>query len=119
MAKSLVRNVIGGRTFGFITSGDAAATKAFCDTNLEGTYAIYEVTSKAGNDVEAMVNLVTVTGKAKDGRKTTFSFYAKSNLSEDELRAGLLNVTFDGVKFEEVYIIHMQQIKIGEESPQP
>lgn len=113
MGKCLVRNVIGGRTFGFITSGDAASTQAFCDAHLDGEYAIYEVESKTGSDVETLVNKVTLTGKSADGRKTTFSFYAKSTFSEDEIRTALLGATFDSVKFDEIYIIHMERIQIG------
>lgn len=113
MAKSLVRFKLAERTFGFITSADAEVTKAFCDANLDGIYAIYQVTSKVGSDIETIVNRVTVTGKAEDGRKTTFSFYAKQNLSEDEIRAALLNKTFNDVRFSEVYIIDMRRIQIG------
>ncbi|MDO5650331.1 MAG: hypothetical protein Q4G11_06975 [Gallicola sp.] len=113
MAKSLVRNKISSRTFGFIASADATATKAFCDAHLDGTYAIYESAGKTGNETEAAFNRVTVTGKATDGRKTSFSFYSKSTLNEDEIRAALREKTYNGVKFDEVYIIHMQAINLG------
>ncbi|WP_216842255.1 hypothetical protein [Campylobacter sp. CCUG 57310] len=63
MAKSLVRNQIAGRTFGFAVPADGATAKTFCDNHLEGIYNIYEVESTSGNEVEASVLRVTVTGK--------------------------------------------------------
>lgn len=113
MAKCLVRNVIGDRTFGFLVSADSATAKGFCENFLDGTFEIFENVAKSGSPVEALVNKVTLTGKSNDGRKATFSFYAKSNLNEDELRAAVLNKTFNQVEFDEVYIISMSQIKIG------
>lgn len=111
--KCLVRNKIGGKNFGFITPATAEVTKAFCDTHLDGTYVIYESTAKVGNPVEAEVLNVTITGKSQSGTKSSFSFYAKSTKTEDEIRAALLGKTFNNVKFDEIYIINMNKEKFN------
>ena len=45
--------------------------------------------------------------------KHTFQFYADFSKDEDEIRTALLNKTFNGVKFEEVFVINMQHITIA------
>ena len=101
MAKSLIRNTLGNRTFGFAVPADGATAKTFAENNLDGKF---------------VVDLwdVTVTGKSATTKtKHSFQFYAKFNKTEDEIRTALLNKTFDGVKFEEVFVINMQQVTIA------
>lgn len=112
MAKTMIRNTIADKTHTFYLPADTAASKAFCDAVLEGTYALFEEKSVTGNPVEQVVNLVTVTGQSADKRKLTFSFYAKQNLSEDEIRQALINKTYNSIKFDEVIIIGMQRIEV-------
>ena len=113
MAKSLVRNQLAGRTFGFALPADGATAKTFCDNHLEGTYSVYEVESTQGNEVEASVLRITVTGKNAAGRKHTVQFYGRAGLKESEIKTALLNVTFNGVKYEEVYIINISEVAIS------
>lgn len=113
MAKSLVRNQIAGRTFGFAVPAEGATAKTFCDNHLEGTYNVYEVESTSGNEVEASVLRVTVTGKSQAGRKHTLTFYGKSGLKESEIKTALQDVTFNNVKFDEVYIIGISEVAIS------
>ena len=114
MAKSLIRNTLGSRTFGFAVPADGATAKTFADNNLDGKYVVYEVESTSGNEVETDVWDVTVTGKSATTKgKHTFQFYANFNKTEDEIHTALLNKTFNGVKFEEVFITNLQQVTIA------
>ena len=113
MAKSLIRNTLGNRTFGFALPADGATAKTFCDNNLDGTYEVFEVEASSGNDTVAEFYDVTVTGKNAAGRKTTFRFYASSTKNEDEIMTALQDKTFNGVKFEQIYIINMEKITVA------
>ena len=113
MAKSLIRNQLAGRTFGFALPADGATAKTFCDNYLEGIYNVYEVESTQGNEVEASVLRITVTGKSSSGRKHTLTFYGKSGLKESEIKTALKDVTFNNVKFDEVYIIGISEVAIS------
>ena len=113
MAKTLIRNTLGGRTFGFAVPADGATAKTFAENNLDGKFAVYEVESTTGNEVVAQLWDVTVTGKNAAGKKYTFQFYADYSKDEDEIRAALLNKTFNEVKFEEVFVINLQPITIA------
>lgn len=113
MAKSLVRNTLGNRTFGFALPADGETAKTFCDNNLDGTYEVFEVEASSGNDTVADFFDVTVTGKNAANRKTTFRFYASSTKNEDEIMAALQDKTFNGVKFESIFIINMEKITVA------
>ncbi|WP_169779665.1 hypothetical protein [Campylobacter curvus] len=113
MAKSLIRNKFGTISKGFALPADGATAKAFCDNHLEGEYEVYEVESTSGNETEAAVTKVTVTGQNAAGRKVTFGFYAQANIKESEIRTALLNGTFNSVKFETVHIIEMKAIALS------
>lgn len=113
MAKSLIRNTLGGRTFGFAVPAEGASAVTFATNHLEGTFEVFEVANTSGNDTEAEVWDVTVTGKNLAGRKTSFRFYAKSSKTEDEIRTALKEKTFNNVKFDEVFIINMEKKTIA------
>ena len=113
MAKSLIRNTLGNRTFGFAVPADGATAKSFCENHLDGTYQVFEVEESLGNDTVAEFYDVTVTGKNAANRKTTFRFYASSTKNEDEIMAALQDKTFNGVKFESIFIINMEKITVA------
>ena len=114
MAKSLIRNTLGGRTFSFAVPADGATAKTFAENNLDGKYVVYEVESTSGNEVETDVWDVTVTGKeAATKRKHTFQFYAQYSKTEDEIRTSLLAKTFNGVKFDEIFVTNFEKITIS------
>lgn len=111
--KTLVRNKLGNRTYGFALPCTGEAANTFCQNFLDGEYSIYESKSKVGNPAEAKVSKVTVTGKNSASKdKVTFSFYAKPTLNEDEIRTALLNITANGVKLDEIYVINMEVVQV-------
>ena len=40
MAKSLIRNTLGNRTFGFAVPADGATAKTFAENNLDGKFVV-------------------------------------------------------------------------------
>ena len=75
--------------------------------------------SKAGSQNDELFESVTkkqiqlLKKKAASKAKTTFQFYADYSKDEDEIRTAPLNKTFNGVKFEEVFVINMQHVTIA------
>ncbi|CZE48929.1 hypothetical protein [Campylobacter geochelonis] len=114
MSKSIIKNTLGSRTFTFAVPAAGAEALAFANAHLDGSYVVYEVVSKVGNETVANCNKVALTLKnSTTGDKYTFSFYAKSTLGEDEIRAGLIGITVNGVKADEIYIIGMESVAIA------
>lgn len=111
MAKSLIRNTIAGKTYGFIVPADDVNAKAFADVALEGEYAVYANTATTGNENEANVLEYTITGRNASGKKETFSFYAPSTKTEADILTALKDKTFNGVKFEQIFIINASVAK--------
>lgn len=112
--KSLIRNQLGNTIRSFNLPCDSTVAETFATNNLDGEYAIYESEGIAGNDVETQVNQVTSTLKnTTSDKKITIDFYAKSTLSEDEIRTALVGTTINGVSVDEVYIIGMRAYTIS------
>lgn len=82
MAKSLIRNMIAGKNYGFTVFADGQTAATFADAALNGTYQVLKRQSESGNaKVDSAIEYV-ITGKNEAGLKTTFSFYAKSLVSK-------------------------------------
>ncbi|MFC2588128.1 MAG: hypothetical protein ACFNYB_07530 [Campylobacter sp.] len=113
MAKSIIKNILGIRSFNFALPADENASKIFADRFLEGQYEIYKPVLKDENEVGSQIWDITVTGKSSEGRKTTFSFYLKDDLHEGHVKEMLRGKTFNNVKFDTVYIINMECINLG------
>ncbi|WP_170000596.1 hypothetical protein [Campylobacter sp. RM9328] len=110
MAKSLIRNTINGRRYGFIVPADDVVAGTFAAAALDGEYSIYLQTGESGTETEAAVLEYTITGKNNAGAKTTFSFYAKPSVTENDIHTALIEKTFNGVKFDEIYIISARSV---------
>ncbi|MGP1532840.1 MAG: hypothetical protein ACTTJF_02100 [Campylobacter sp.] len=113
MAKSIIKNILGIRSFNFALPADENASKIFADRFLEGQYEIYKPILKSENEVGSQIWDVTVTGKNIEGCKTTFSFYLKGDMDEGHVKEMLCGKTFNNVKFDTVYIINMECISLG------
>ena len=102
MSKCLVKNTINNRTYGFALPCGGAEAKAFCDNARA---------NEQGNSSEASVIEYTITGKNTAGNKTTFSFYTKPSIDEDQIKTALAGKKFNGVKFDEIYVISARKVK--------
>lgn len=111
MAKTLIRNKLGNNNIvGMALSCGAEKAKAFADEFLQGEYAIYERKQSAGNEVEAEFYRTTITGKSQAGLKTTFTLLTKAGKNENEVMNAFKELTINGVKLDEVYIISMSKV---------
>lgn len=109
--KVLIKNTINGRTYTFALPCSGAEAKTFCDNALEGTYVVLFRGSEAGNSNEPSVIEYTITGKSQAGHKATFSFYSKPSIDEAQVKTALAGKTFNGVKFDDIYIISARTVK--------
>ena len=109
--KVLIKNTINGRTYSFSLPCSGAESQTFCDNALEGTYHILYRDAEQGNSNEPSVIEYTITGKNAAGNKTTFSFYTKPSIDEDQIKTALAGKKFNGVKFDEIYVISARKVK--------
>ena len=103
--KVLIKNTINERTYTFALPCGGAEAKTFCENALEGTYVVLFRGSEAGNSNEP------ITGKSQAGHKATFSFYSKPSIDEAQVKTALAGKTFNGVKFDDIYIISARTVK--------
>ena len=109
--KVLIKNTINGRTYSFSLPCSGAESQTFCDNALEGTYHIFYRDAEQGNSNEPSVIEYTITGKSQAGHKATFSFYSKPSIDEAQVKTALAGKTFNGVKFDDIYIISARTVK--------
>ena len=64
MAKSIIKNILGIRSFNFALPADENVSKIFADRFLEGQYEIYKPILKSENEVGSQIWDVTITGKS-------------------------------------------------------
>lgn len=55
MAKSIIKNILGIRSFNFALPADENASKIFADRFLEGQYEIYKPVLKDENEVGSQI----------------------------------------------------------------
>ena len=111
MAKSLIRNKIGGSVLGFALPCDETKAAEFAGAFLQGEYAVYKRESQSGNDVVSEFYRTTITGKSNAGLKTSFTILTDVSKNENEIMQAFRETTINGVKFDEVYIISMQKVR--------
>ena len=109
--KVLIKNTINGRTYSFSLPCSGAESQTFCDNALEGTYHILSRDFEQGNSNEPSVIKYTITGKNQAGHKATFSFYSKPSIDEAQIKTALTGKTFNGVKFDEIFITSARSVK--------
>lgn len=110
--KSMVRNVLGDKTVTHYLPMTAANAATFAADVLDGTYKIFEETSKVGSDAAVVsanftsVQLVNTTS----GAKTYLNLISKSSKSSTEIRTALTGLTVNGVVVDKVVIINMNPL---------
>jgi len=111
MAKTLIRNKVGERSFNiYVPAGDVEA-KDFADGVLDGTYDVLELTSTTGSDNVTEAEDVTVFYEEDATQKRGYlRFIAKSSKSEEDIIAALVGKTFNGIKADKVVIISMRTV---------
>lgn len=110
MAKSLVKNKLGGKTSTFTLPCTDTVAVAFCAEMLDGEYAVYAETSKTGSDVATAYNQVSLVISNTLGLKTYLNLAVKSTKSEADIYAVLAGLTFNGVKADNISIISMRSV---------
>ena len=109
--KVLIKNTIMVELIVFLFLALVLKSQTFCDNALEGTYHILYRDAEQGNSNEPSVIEYTITGKNQAGHKATFSFYSKPSIDEAQVKTALAGKTFNGVKFDDIYIIGARTVK--------
>lgn len=110
--KTMVKNVLGDKTVTHYLPMTAANAATFCADILDGTYKIFEETSKVGTDTAVVaanlvnLQLVNTTTQAK----TYLRMIAKANKSSDDIRTALTGLTLNGVVVDKVVVINFQPL---------
>lgn len=105
--KVKVLNVLGDTTVTHYLPMTAANAATFCADVLDGTYKIFEETSKTGTDTTVTAaNKVSVQlVNTASGAKTYLNMIAKATLNSDEIRTALTGLTLNGVLVDKVVFI--------------
>lgn len=109
MAKSLIRNKLGSKTYGFVVPADATSVADFLNL-LDGEYEVYEKVSESGSEVvnEAFKVRVQIRDTASD-KRDYITMYVDTTKNENDVRNALLGQVVNGVNVDEVVIIEWKR----------
>ncbi len=109
MAKSLVRNKLGSKTYGFIIPADSTSATDFLAL-LDGEYELYEKVSEAGSELvpEAFKVRLQIRDTNSD-RRDYLTMYVDTTKNEDDVRNALVGQVVNGINVDEVVIIEWKR----------
>lgn len=113
MAKSLIINVVNGKSSFISVPTTEVNAQAFATDFLDGAFATYELAmTTAGNDVYTALDEVNVMFKnSASGLKSYATFYIEPSKTDDALFATLMGLTLNGVLIDQAYILSRRQAK--------
>lgn len=108
MAKSLIRNRLGKKTFNNYVPADADNAKAFADAVLDGEYEIFSFVGESGNDsISGGYKKYTLMLKDDSNKLSTYlNVVVPLGKTPEEIRSALLGKTFNGVKVDRVIVLN-------------
>ena len=109
MAKSLVKNKLGSKTYGFIIPSDATSAVDFLNL-LDGEYEVYEKQSESGNETvnEAFKVRVQIRNTETDQRDY-ITMYIDTTKNEEDVKNALIGQVVNGINVDEVVIIEFKR----------
>jgi len=111
MAKTLIRNVLGGKSFSFYVPATDEKAQEFCATILEGEYEGLIEKGVEGNDtVTGGYNKVTVLIEDNAGQKLYLNMACPITKSEEDIYNALNGVTLNGVHADKLYVTRMSRV---------
>lgn len=111
MAKSLLLNRINGKNYSVNLPCSATLANTFAQSFIDGEYAIYNLNSSVGSDVETEAWDIQVMIKNTTTKvKSYISLLMKSNKTEEDLFAVLRGLTINGILVDECYITSMKKV---------
>lgn len=110
MAKTLIKNKLGDKTYQFNLPCDDTVASAFCAEMLDGEYVGYVQTSVIGSDTATPYNSVLLMIKSDADLKAYLNLAVKSNKSEADIYAALSGKTYNGVKADNISILKIQSV---------
>ena len=109
MAKSLVRNKLGSKVFGFVIPADANSASDFLAL-LDGEYEVYEKVAEQGN--ESVNEAYKVRLQIRDtntDKRDYISMYVDTTKNENDVKSAFLGQVVNGINVDEVVIIEWKR----------
>lgn len=109
MAKSLVKNKLGSKTYSFYIPADSTSATDFLNL-LDGEYELYEKVSESGNEAvnEAFRVRVQIRDSQTD-KRDYITMYIDTTKNEDDVRNALIGQVVNGINVDEVVIIEFKR----------
>jgi len=112
MAKTLIRNVLGGKSFSFYVPANDENAQGFCSAILQGEYEGLIEQGVEGNDtVAGGYNKVTVLIEDNAGQKLYVNMACPVTKSEEDIYNALAGVTLNGVHADKMYVTRMTRVQ--------
>lgn len=110
--KCMIRNALGDTVKSFSVPMSPANAATFCDAFLEGTYKVYEETSKVGSDVGVIsaYHMTVQYSNTTSNKKGYLSMIVKSTEDETSVAEKLNGLTLNGILIDRVVVIYMSAI---------
>ncbi|WP_457622989.1 hypothetical protein [Persephonella sp.] len=114
MAKSLIRNTLGSKTYGFSVPAGATDAVAFADAVLDGEYEVYTKVSESGNENVTSAYHVRVQIRDSNSDKRDYiTIYLDINKNENDLVSALKGKVINGINVDEVVIINFKKVNFS------
>lgn len=110
--KCVIRNALGDTVKSFSVPMTPANAETFASTYLEGTYKVYEETSKVGSDVgvTSAYDITVQYSNTTSNKKGYLRMIVKPTEDETSVAAKLNGLTLNGILIDKVVVISMSAI---------
>ena len=114
MAKSMIRQKLGEKTFSSYVPATAENAKGLAEL-MPGEYEIFELVGESGDKTvtDGYYDVTVMLQNDETKSKTYIGFAMKLNKNEEDIFNAFQGKTINGVKADEVYILGMKKVVIA------
>lgn len=110
--KSMIRNVLGGRTFTTYVPATDTVAASFASSVLDGEFKVYAQGSVVGSDaVDIARDTNVMLQDTNSGAKTYLRFLMDASKNEGDVISALNGKTINGVTVDKVVIVSMRSVE--------
>jgi len=119
MAKSMIRNKLGSKTFVTYVPADDTVAKTFADSVLDGEYEIFSFVGETGSEeVTGGYKKYTVMLKDDTAKLSTYlNIVVPQTKNSNDIITALTGVTINGVKADRVIVLNEIDYTIASPAP--
>lgn len=115
--KSLIRNKLGDKAYGFSVPAPASDLSGFLNL-LEGTYEVYEKKSETGSDdVSSAFRVRLQIRNSSTDARDYLTMYVDITKNENDVKNALVGKNVNGIDVDEVVIIEWKRVNFGSSNP--